>query len=118
MGKKVVISSKKELSEGQLEDLLAVLKTGFEKNLNRHKGIVWAKVQARLEAHAEKLWSLNEMEKTGGEPDVVGYDKKADEYIFCDCSAETPSGRRNLCYDREALDARKTFKPKNSAMDM
>ena len=94
------------------------MKARFEKNLNRHKGLVWVKVQARLEANAAKLWSLNEMERTGGEPDVVGQDKKSGEYVFYDCSAQSPKGRVSLCYDREALDSRKEFKPKNSVMDM
>ena len=111
-------STKKELSPQQREELLRVLKARFEKNMNRHKGLEWAKVQAKLEANAEKLWSLNEMEKTGGEPDVVGHDKKTGQYIFYDCSAESPNGRRSLCYDREALDARKEHKPKDSAIDM
>jgi hypothetical protein len=111
-------SEKKELSPKQREVLLATLKTRFEKNLNRHKGLEWADVQARLEAKTEKLWSLNEMEKTGGEPDVVAYDKKAGEYIFYDCSAETPKDRRSLCYDWDALNARKEAKPKNSAVDV
>ena len=111
-------SNKKELSPEQREELLRALKARFEKNMNRHKGLEWAKVQAKLEANAEKLWSLNEMERTGGEPDVVGHDKKTGEYIFYDCSAESPKGRRSLCYDREALDSRKEHKPKNSAMDM
>lgn len=102
----------------QLMTLLNTIKTRFEKNRNRHKGIDWKKVQDKLKSNPKKLWSLQEMERTGGEPDVVGYDEKKDEYIFNDCSAETPSGRRNLCYDRKALDARKTFKPKNTAMDM
>ena len=109
---------KKELSPKQREELLNTLKTRFEKNMNRHKGLAWAKVQAKLEAHTEKLWSLNEMESTGGEPDVVGYDKKTGEYIFYDCSAESPKGRRSVCYDREALESRKEHKPKNSALDM
>ena len=109
---------KRELSAAQREDLIRVLQSRFEKNMNRHKGIVWAKVQTRLESHGEKLWSLHEMERTGGEPDVVGYDNKTGEYIFYDCSAESPTGRRNMCYDRTALEARKTFKPKNSAGDM
>ena len=108
----------KKLSPEQREDLLRTLKARFEKNMNRHKGLEWAKVQAKLEAQAEKLWSLHEMEATGGEPDVVGQDKKTGEYIFYDCSAETPKGRRSICYDRAALDARKEFKPKSSAMDM
>ena len=110
--------TKKQLSPEQREELLEVLKARFEKNMNRHKGLEWAKVKAKLEPHTEKLWSLNEMEKTGGEPDVVGHDKKTGEYIFFDCSAETPKGRTSLCYDREALDSRKEHKPKNSAMDM
>src|SRR5208337_3256195 len=109
---------KKELSPGQREELLRTLKARFEKNMNRHKGLEWAKAQAKLEANGEKLWSLNEMERTGGEPDVVGQDKKSGEYIFFDCSAESPKGRTSLCYDREALDSRKEFKPKNNAMDM
>ncbi len=111
-------SNQKEFSPKHREELLKALKTRFEKNLNRHEGLDWAKVQARLEASAEKLWSLNEMERTGGEPDVVGQDRKTDEYIFFDCSAESPKGRTSLCYDREALDSRKEFKPKNNAMDM
>src|SRR3982751_419396 len=110
--------SKKQLSSKQREELLRALKARFEKNMNRHKGLEWAKVQAKLEANTEKVWSLNEMERTGGEPDVVGHDKKTGEYIFYDCSAESPKGRRSLCYDREALDARKEHKPKNSAVGM
>ncbi len=102
----------------QHEELLGALKARFEKNMNRHKGLEWAKVQAKLEANTEKLWSLNEMERTGGEPDVVGFDKKTDRYIFYDCSAESPKGRRSVCYDREALEARKENKPKDSAMNM
>jgi hypothetical protein len=112
------LSNKKELSPGQREELLRALKARFEKNMNRHKGLEWPKVQAKLEANAEKLWSLNEMEKTGGEPDVVGADKKTGEYLFYDCSAQSPGGRRSFCYDREALESRKEFKPKNSALDM
>jgi hypothetical protein len=108
----------KDLSSTQREELLKTLKARFEKNINRHKGLEWSKVQAKLEAHPEKLWSLNEMEKTGGEPDVVGYDKKTGEYIFCDCSTESPSGRRSVCYDYEALESRKEHKPKNSAIGM
>jgi hypothetical protein len=108
----------KDMKAKQREELLRALKARFEKNMNRHKGLEWAKVQAKLEANTEKLWSLNEMERTGGEPDVVGYDKKAGEYIFYDCSAESPKDRRNVCYDREALEARKEFKPKDTAMDM
>ena len=111
-------SNKKELSPKQREELLKALKARFEKNLNRHKGLEWAKVQSRLEANAEKLWSLNEMESTGGEPDVVGHDKKTGEYIFFDCSAESPKGRTSVCYDREGLESRKEHKPKNTAMDM
>jgi hypothetical protein len=110
--------NQKGLSPGQSEELLTVLKTRFEKNMSRHKGLDWAKVQAKLEAHAEKLWSLNEMEKTGGEPDVVGHDKKTSEFVFYDCSAESPKDRRSLCYDREALEARREHKPKDSAIDM
>lgn len=102
----------------QREELFQTLKTRFEKNMNRHKGIEWAKVQAKLEGNTRKLRSLNEMEATGGEPDIVGYDKKANEFIFYDCSAESPKGRRSLCYDREALESRKEHKPKNSAIDM
>jgi len=112
------IGTKKELSSEQREELLRVLKARFEKNTDRHKGLAWAKVQAKLETNAEKLWSLNEMERTGGEPDVVGHDKKTGEYIFYDCSAESPKGRRNVCYDHEALEARKAFKPKDNAIDM
>ncbi len=110
--------SKKQLSPSQREELLTVLKARFEKNMNRHKGLEWAKVQAKLEANTEKLWSLNEMERTGGEPDVVGYDKKTGEYIFYDCSAESPKGRRSLCYDREALESRKEHKPENNVIDV
>lgn len=108
---------KKELSPGQSKELLSTLKARFEKNMNRHEGLEWANVQTRLEADPGKLWSLDEMELTGGEPDVVGHDEKTGEYIFFDCSAESPK-RRSLCYDREALDARKEFKPENSAVDM
>ncbi|CAM3016817.1 DUF4256 domain-containing protein [Paenibacillus sediminis] len=107
-----------ELSSEQREELLRTLKARFEKNLNRHKGLEWAELQARLEANTAKLWSLNEMERTGGEPDVVGYDNKTGEYIFYDCSAESPKGRRSVCYDREALESRKEHKPDNNAMDM
>lgn len=109
---------KKEITAKQKEALLSILKHRFEKNNNRHKGMDWSKVQAKLEAATAKLWSLNEMENTGGEPDVVDYDKKTGEYIFFDCSAESPAGRRSFCYDREALNSRKENKPKNSAMDM
>jgi hypothetical protein len=111
-------SNKKDLSPEQRKELLGALKARFEKNMNRHKGLEWAEVQAKLEANPEKLWSLNEMESTGGEPDVVGHDRGTGEYIFYDCSAESPKGRRSLCYDREALESRKEHKPKNSAMDM
>lgn len=109
-------NKKKELSSEQLKELLLVLKTRFEKNMNRHKGLEWAKVQAKLKI--EKLWSLSEMERTGGEPDVVGFDKKTGEYIFYDCSQESPKDRRNVCYDHEALESRKEFKPKDTALDM
>jgi hypothetical protein len=111
-------SNKKELSPEQLEGLLKTLQARFEKNMNRHKDLTWAQVQAKLEANPEKLWSLNEMERTGGEPDVVGYDNQTGETIFYDCSAESPKDRRNVCYDREALDARKQFKPENTALDL
>ena len=106
------------LSKKQREEILKILKARFEKNLSRHKGLEWSQVQAKLEANAEKLWSLSEMERTGGEPDLVGHDKKTGEYIFYDCSEESPKGRRSLCYDREALNSRKENKPKGSAMDM
>ena len=109
---------KSELSPEQHEKLLKALKERFEKNMNRHKGIEWAKVESKLEANTEKLWSLNEMERTGGEPDVVGYDNMTGEYIFYDCSAESPKGRRSVCYDHEALASRKEHKPENSAIDM
>jgi len=108
----------KDIKANQREELFRTLKDRFEKNMNRHKGLEWAQVQAKLEANTEKLWSLNEMESTGGEPDVVGQDKKTGEYIFYDCSAESPKGRRSVCYDGEALESRKEHKPKNSAMDM
>jgi len=111
-------SMKKELSPIQSEELLATLKARFEKNKGRHEGLEWAKVQAKLEANPEKLWSLNAMESTGGEPDVVGHDKKTGEYIFYDCSAESPKGRRSICYDHEALESRKEHKPENSAVEM
>lgn len=106
------------LSKEQRKELLGTLKARFEKNVNRHKSLDWPKVQAKLEANAEKLWSLNEMERTGGEPDVVDHDKKTGEYIFYDCSPQSPEGRRNVCYDREALESRKQHKPKNSAVGM
>jgi hypothetical protein len=112
------VKTKKESSAAQHADLLETLKTRFEKNMNRHQGLEWAKVQAKAEASPERLGSLNEMEKTGGEPDVVGQDMKTGEYIFFDCSAESPKGRTSLCYDREALDSRKEHKPKNCAQDM
>jgi Protein of unknown function (DUF4256) len=111
-------SSKKDLSPKQREELLRELKARFEKNMNRHQGLEWAKIQAKLEANVGKLWSLDEMERTGGEPDVVGHDKKTGEYIFYDCSAESPKYRRSLCYDREALESRKEHKPEDNAMDM
>ena len=112
------VETKKKLSLEQREELFRALKVRFEKNVNRHKGLKWAKVQAKLEANTERLWSINEMERTGGEPDVVGYDKKTGEYIFYDCSAESPKGRRNVCYDREGQETRKSFKPENNAIDM
>src|SRR6059036_1215238 len=111
-------SNKKDLPPKQREELLRALKDRFEKNLNRHKGLEWAKVQAKLKANTAKLWSLNEMERTGGEPDVVGHDKKTGQYVFYDCSAESPKGRTSVCYDGEALESRKEHKPKNSAIDM
>lgn len=111
-------NANKELSLEQREELLRALQVRFEKNMNRHTGMEWAQVQAKLEANTEKLWSLNEMEITGGEPDVVGHDKEKDEYIFYDCSAESPKGRRSVCYDREALESRKQHKPENNAIDM
>jgi hypothetical protein len=111
-------SSKKDLSPEQHEELLGALKARFEKNTNRHKGLEWAQVQSKLEANAEKLWSLNRMERTGGEPDVIGHDNKTGEYMFYDCSAESPKGRRSLCYDREALESRKEHKPEGNAVDM
>lgn len=111
-------SNKKKLPAELQKELLSVLKTRFEKNMQRHKGLDWAKIQVRLEANAGKLWSLDEMENTGGEPDVVGFDKKTGEYIFYDCAAESPAGRRSVCYDQEALEKRKENKPKNSAMGM
>lgn len=108
----------RELSAEQCKELLRVLKARFDKNMNRHIGFEWTKVQARLEANIEKLWSLHEMERTGGEPDVVGYDEKTGEYIYYDCSAESPKGRRSVCYDGEALESRKAHRPENSAIDM
>jgi len=120
MGKSSIATIKKDLSPEQREELLKVLKTRFEKNMNRHEGLEWIKIQAKLEAKIEKLWSLNEMERTGGEPDVVGYDKKTSEYIFYDCSAESPKGRRNVCYDHEGQEARekKGVHPEGNAIDM
>lgn len=112
------MNTNKKLSPGQREKLLRTLETRFKKNMSRHVGIEWARVQAKIEANPDKMWSLYEMERTGGEPDVVGYDEKTGEYIFCDCSAESPQGRRSLCYDRQALDSRKEHKPANSAVDM
>ena len=120
MNTKIMSKLKNELSPQQRKELLRILNTRFEKNMNRHKGIEWTKVQAKLEVNSEKLWSLNEMELTGGEPDVVGYDKKTGEYIFYDCSAESPKGRRNVCYDREGQEARekKGVHPEGNAIDM
>jgi len=111
-------NNNKKLSAKQTEELLKILKARFEKNMNRHKELQWAKVQAKLDANSGKLWSLGEMERTGGEPDVVGYNKKTSEYIFYDCSEESPKGRRSICYDRKALESRKEFKPKDNAVDM
>lgn len=108
----------RDLAPEQREELLNVLKSRFEKNMSRHKGIHWADVQDKLEADADRLWSINQMETTGGEPDVIGYDKEKKGYIFCDCSKESPEGRRNVCYDRAALESRKKFKPKDNAIDM
>jgi hypothetical protein len=112
------VGTKKQLSPEQGQELLRTLQARFEKNMNRHKSLEWAKVQTKLETNPEKLWSLNEMERTGGEPDVVGHDKNTGEYIFCDCSAETPKGRRSVCYDGDALESRKEHKPEDSAVDM
>ena len=109
---------KKELSTKQRDELLSILKARFEKNKSLHKGMDWAAIQAKLEKQPEKLWSLNEMEKTGGEPDVIAFDKKTNEFTFCDCSAESPAGRRSVCYDHEALNSRKENKPKNSAINL
>ena len=114
----IMKSKRKKLSAEQGEELLRASKARFEKNMKRHKGLDWAKVQAKLKAHPEKLWSLHEMESTGGEPDVVGQDNKTGEYVFYDCSAESPQGRRSVCYDREALESRKEHKPKSSALEM
>ncbi len=115
---KTTNSNKKKLSPEQIGKLFDTLRSRFEKNMSRHKGIDWGKVQAKLEANPDKLWSLNEMEETGGEPDVAGYDKKTDEYVFYDCSAESPKGRRSLCYDAEARDSRKEHKPEDSAINV
>ena len=112
------MQSAKSINVKQCEELLKILKARFEKNMNRHKGLEWAKIQPKLEANSEKLWSLNEMERTGGEPDVVGYDNKTGELIFYDCSAESPKGRRSVCYDREGQESRKEHKPKDNAIDM
>ncbi|WP_197530276.1 DUF4256 domain-containing protein [Bythopirellula polymerisocia] len=115
---KTELKTSRNLKANQCEALLESLKARFEKNMIRHKGLVWTKVQAKLVSNPEKMWSLSEMERTGGEPDVVGHDKKTGEYIFYDCSAESPKGRRSVCYDREALESRKEHKPKNNAIDM
>ena len=112
------LKTKKELSPEQREELLRTLHAGFEKNMNHHEGLEWTKEKTRLEANPEKLWSISEMERTGGEPDVVGHDKKTGEYIFYDCSAESPKGRRSVCYDRDALESRKEHKPEDNAFDM
>src|SRR4051794_3400483 len=112
------MSSKKQLSQAQRSELISALKLRFEKNKKRHEGVEWNAVEAKLQASSDKFWSLNQMEETGGEPDVIEFDKKTGEFIFYDCSAESPKGRRSLCYDREALDARKEFKPANSVVDM
>ncbi|MBW7455442.1 DUF4256 domain-containing protein [Paenibacillus sepulcri] len=118
MTKKSEVSNKQKLSPEQQEELLRTLKTRFDKYMNRHKSLEWTKILVKLEANIEKLRSLNEMEKTGGEPDVVGHDNETGEYIFCDCSAESPKGRRSVCYDREGLESRKEHKPENNAIDM
>jgi len=118
MTKKNEVSDKKKLSVEQAEELLEILKVRFEKNMHRHKDLDWNEVLEKLEDNHEKLWSLNEMERTGGEPDVINYDKQNDEFIFYDCSAESPAGRRGVCYDRKALESRKKHKPENTAIDM
>jgi hypothetical protein len=118
MTKSNKIGNRRELSPEQREELLRALKARFEKHMNRHEGLAWAKVQAKLETHTEKLWSLNEMERIGGEPDVVGHDQKTGEYVFYDCSAESPKGRTSVCYDREGLESRKEHKPENNVIDM
>jgi hypothetical protein len=115
---KAKAAAKKKLSAEEREELLLALQTRFDKNLKRHKGIEWSKVEAKLAANADKLWSLSQMEQTGGEPDVIGQDKKSGEFIFCDCSDESPKGRRSICYDHEALQSRKEHKPKDSAIGM
>jgi hypothetical protein len=115
---RTINSNKRDLSPKQREELLKALKARFEKNMDRHQGLEWTQVGTRLEAHAQKLWSISEMERTGGEPDVIGHDKKTGEYIFYDCSAESPKDRRSLCYDRDALESRKENKPANNAMDV
>lgn len=112
------MKNNKEINREEQEKLLSILKTRFDKNLNRHQDLKWLAIQEKLEAHPNKLWSLHEMERTGGEPNVVGYDKKTKEYLFIDCAPESPSGRRSLCYDREGLDSRKEFKPENTAVEM
>lgn len=112
------MSNKVKLPQERIKELFKILQTRFEKNMSRHKGFEWSKIQTKLETNPQKLWSLNEMEETGGEPDVVGYDKKTGEYIFYDCSTESPKGRRSVCYDQEALESRKEHKPKNSAIGM
>ena len=116
--KKKLLPEQPALLAGRREELLRVLKERFEKNMNRHKGLEWTKIRSRLETNPVKLWSLNEMERTGGEPDVIGHDKKTGEFIFCDCSTESPQGRRSVCYDHEALESRKEHKPENSAVKM
>ena len=116
--KNINTANKKELTIEQCEEIIKILKDRFEKNMNRHKDLVWDKIQVKLKANPGKLWSLNEMEKTGGEPDVIAYDENLDEYIFFDCSPESPVGRRNVCYDNEALESRKQNKPENSAINM
>jgi hypothetical protein len=118
VSRQIVKSTRKDLSPKQREELLGTLKTRFEKNMNRHEGFEWGKIKVRLEANTGKLWSLSEMERTGGEPDAVGHDKKTGEYIFFDCAAETPKGRVSVCYDREGWESRKEHRPKNTAMDM
>jgi Protein of unknown function (DUF4256) len=118
MNNMIMRKPEKKFSQEQRQELLRVLEARFEKNMKRHKGLEWAKVQAKLEANTDKLWSLKEMERTGGEPDVVGHDRKTGEYIFYDCSAESPKGRRNVCYDRGGQEARKAFKPQDNAVDM